>query len=476
MSVSALNPAARAAVTPGQTLRVLILDDRPDTDEGLESRLREAGCRVQRASSGEEALRQTRDQTPDLLLLGAEPPGGSDLIGRFREEAPGVPVVLVRDSRRGPKAGKAMEWGVWDLLDRAPDPERLALMIRNALDFSRLSRQVEDLRAQLQGKYRFDEIVGVDGGLRESVLMLEKLISTDLTVLLLGESGTGKGIFARAIHFEGPRRDGPFITVNCAALPQGLLESELFGHEKGAFTGADSSRRGKFEAADGGTIFLDEIGEMPLAVQARLLRVLQERSVSPLGGGRSVSVDVRVVCATRHDLERRCREGRFRQDLYYRLAVFPLTLPPLRERKEDIPALVEAWLSRAGGEVPGEIDPQAMTLLESYDWPGNVRELHNALRRALVLAGDGPLLPQHLPARVQAGTASVAGPLLSLTRATASAGLLENAREVASLEQVEREHLLRAVEHFRGNLSRTSRRLVIGRTILCRKLRKYGIA
>jgi len=268
MSVSALKYPVSATLTARQAPRVLIIDDRPHVGQKLSPTLRNAGCSVSTATSGKDALQQLRHQPPDLLLLGAGLPDCRNLLRRFHEDAPGIPVVLVKNSKRSPATRKATEWGVWDLLEESPEPERLALMVRNALEFSRLSRQVEDMRLQIQGKHRFDEIIGVDGGLRESILMLEKLISTDLTVLLLGESGTGKGVFARAIHYEGPRRNGPFVTVNCSALPQGLLESELFGHEREAFTGADSSQRGKMELADGGTIFLDEIGEMPLAVQA----------------------------------------------------------------------------------------------------------------------------------------------------------------------------------------------------------------
>jgi len=461
-------------VPPGthvQAAMVLVVDDEPSLRRLLAFNLERDGHRVATAVSGEEALERIDAEVPDLVLLDLMLPGidGLETLSRLRRTHPELPVIVLTAHGSVENAVEAMKLGAQDFLTKPFDMDRLRIAVRNALEIGQLAREVRKLRSELGSRYSFEGIVGIRGGLRETVLLLEKVIPTDLTVLLQGESGTGKELFARAIHFEGPRREGPFVAINCAALPESLLESELFGHEKGSFTGAHEARSGKFEQADGGTLLLDEIGELSLAVQAKLLRVLQEKTVTRLGGDRPVRVDVRIIAATNRDLAALVRKGLFREDLYYRLSVFPVTIPPLRERKEDLPELVDHLLREAcpGGRC--RILPETMEILEAHEWPGNVRELYNVLRRALVIAGDDPIAPEHLPPY-----------LLDRARAVRETGEGGETRaldpsSLPTLEEVERQHIVRVLHAHRGNLSLAARTLGIGRTTLYRKLEKYGL-
>jgi DNA-binding NtrC family response regulator len=369
-------------------------------------------------------------------------------------------------------AVEAMKLGAFDFLAKPIEMERLAIAVGHAVELGRLSRTVSDLRQRLSSRRAFDQIIGADGALRETVLLVEKVTPTDLTVLLQGESGTGKELFARAIHDEGPRRDKPFVAINGAALTETLLESELFGHERGAFTGADRLRRGKFELADGGTLFLDEIGEISPALQVKLLRALQERVVTRVGGAEAIPVDVRIIAATNRELVELVREGRFREDLYYRLSVFPVTIPPLRERRSDIAPLARHVLQEIRPERPPAVQPAVMERLEGYAWPGNVRELQNALRRAVVLAGEEPIRLEHLPAALlgTAGRGSGEAPESDGAREHESVG----PHGLATLDEVERRHIRRVIAACDGNLSQAARALGIGRTTLYRKLEQYG--
>ncbi len=459
-------PAHRARETGA---RILVVDDEPSICRLLAHNLGRAGYEVVTAGSGGEAIDTIESSSVDLVLLDLKLPdiAGLEVLRHLRRIDADLPVIVLTAHGSVDIAVEAMKLGAQDFLAKPFEMERLEIVLRNGLEIRNLAREVRQLRRRLSASERFAEIIGAEGGLRECLALVEKVLPSDLTVLLTGPSGTGKDLFARVIHGEGSRSGGPFLPVNCAALPEGLLESELFGHEKGAFTGATSRRPGKLEQADGGTLFLDEIGDMAPAVQAKLLRVLQDRIVFRLGGNAPVKVDVRVICATNQNLERAVAEGRFREDLYYRLAVFPIHIPPLRERKEDIPALVEHFIARAGRSSPKNISAAALECLESHDWPGNVRELQNVIRRALVLAGEGTILPEHLPPQIGAGD-TVAGGRSSLPPALGE-------RDIAPLEEVERQHVRRAVEVCRGNLSRAARQLGIGRTTLYRKLRRFGL-
>ncbi|UCF67861.1 MAG: sigma-54-dependent Fis family transcriptional regulator [Acidobacteriota bacterium] len=469
----------RGAAASGSRPRILVVDDEPAVVRWVELVLGKEGYETESLTGGEAALRRLEADEPDLMLLVIKMPGmsGLEVLDQLRQRHPQLPVIILTGQGTVEKAVSAMKLGARDFLTKPFETERLSIAVRNALELTDLSRRVKELKLQLFSEAGLDQIVGLRCGLRATYSLIEKVIPTDLTVLLQGESGTGKDLFARLIHDEGPRAAAPFVAINCAALPETLLESELFGYEKGAFTGADHARVGKFEAAHGGTLFLDEISEMSAAVQAKLLRTLQEHTVTRLGSTRSRPVDVRVLCATNRNLEQQVESGQFREDLFYRLAVFPVTIPPLRERRDDIPALADHILRSTGDGRARAVHPESMRMLESYHWPGNVRELQNVLCRAVVLAGSGPIEPTHLPSAVRRAVSDAPVPPSALARGVPyeprPSG--ESTDRLATLSEMERVHILRCLEACRGNLSQTARTLAIGRTTLYRKLQRYGL-
>jgi len=363
------------------------------------------------------------------------------------------------------RAVRSMKLGAHDFIEKPFASDRLLVTVENALITSSLKKEVNELRSELKRKYSFENIIGESGAMQEVFKAVEKVIDSNVTVLIQGESGTGKELIARAIHYHSRTRGNkPFVAVNCSALPESLLESELFGHEKGAFTGAAGRRIGKFELANGGTIFLDEIGLMSPTMQSKILRVLQEREFERVGGNELVRVDVRFISATNRDLEEAVKKGEFREDLYYRIAVFPIKLPPLRERKEDIPALAAFFLKKysqeEGKQIEG-ISPDALELLMAYHWPGNVRELENAIERAVVLAASKEIMPSDLPAAV---------------RALGEKRLYESDHTLANwIEKLEEEALRQALLECGGNVSQTAKKLGIGRATIYRKAKKYGL-
>ena len=444
---------------------ILVVDDEASLRRLLSFTLARRGFRVALAETGEQAVEMIELDPPDICLLDVMLPGidGLEVLRRARRLVPDLPVIMMTAFGTVERAVEAMKLGAHDFIAKPFDMDRLDIAVKNALSMGRLSRQVRRLTDELRARAGFRGIVGADAGLAPTVELVRKAVPTDLTVLLLGESGVGKEVFARAIHDESPRAGGPFVAINCAALPEALLESELFGHERGAFTGADRRRVGRFEAADGGTLFLDEVAETSPAMQAKLLRALQERRAAPLGGSEARPFDVRVVCASNRDLQGLVREGLFREDLYFRLAAFPVTIPPLRERRGDVALLARHILGEGGPA----LDAAALERLERHDWPGNVRELQNALRRAAALCGEGPIRAEHLPP----GLGERAG--ASARRAGEAA---QDAAEIETLEEVERRHVLRAVELCAGNLAEAARRLGVGRSTLYRKLESWGVA
>jgi two-component system response regulator HupR/HoxA len=404
---------------------ILIVDDEPRVLDALEAILA-AEFRVLRAGHGEEAL-ECLAAEPDVAVIVTDHrmPGmtGVELLRRSQERTPDAIRIVLTAYTDVDNLMEAINTGrIYHFVPKPWDPNELLVVVRRGAERWRLARENTRLRDELELAYNalrreatagrekpgsFDKLVGADTGLRTAVELARKVLDGDTTVLLLGETGTGKELFAHLIHVNGPRRARPFVAQSCGALPDTLLESELFGHARGAFTGATGDRKGLFEEADGGTIFLDEVGETSPAMQLRLLRVLQEGEVRRVGGAGTRRVDVRVIAATNADLEADVAAGRFRRDLYYRLNVFPIRLPPVRERAEDIPALAEHFLRqacrRARRAVPG-ISPEALRLLRAYPWPGNVRELENEIERAVALADDGrPLVPAHLSERIAAG-------------------------------------------------------------------------
>jgi DNA-binding NtrC family response regulator len=454
--------------------RILVADGEPAIRRLLTFHLQRQGFRVDEVDTGEAAIAAIERRPCDLVLLDTALSGtsGMELLHRIRLAGAGVPVIVLIARGSIDNGVEATKRGAFDFLAKPIEMERLAIAVSHGIEMGRLSRTVSDLRERLSSRRAFEQVVGTDGALRETVMLIEKVTPTDLTVLLQGESGTGKELFARTIHDEGPRRDKPFVAINGAALPETLLESELFGHERGAFTGADRTRRGKFELADGGTLFLDEIGEILPALQVKLLRAIQERVITRVGGADAIPVDVRIIAATSRDLAELVHGGRLREDLYYRLSVFPVSIPPLRERRADIAPLVRHVLQEIRPERAPAVDPAVMERLEDYAWPGNVRELQNVLRRAVVLAGEDAIRIEHLPAALAGETG---GRISTAAERFGSEthGKIDP-RALETLDDMERHHIERAIAACGGNLSQAARVLGIGRTTLYRKLEQYG--
>ena len=449
--------------------RILVADDEPGQRELLAGFLRHQGHEVLEAADGIEAVDLLRQGGVDLVLLDQRMPrlGGSEAIRALLEVDPEMDVVVVTAFGSVEEAVEALKVGAVDYLTKPVDLDRLQIVARKALERRTLLRENRELRQKLAGGPHLEGIVSGSGVMEDLINTVARAAPTEATVLIAGESGTGKELIARAIHAASRRASGPFVAVHCAALAEGILESELFGHEKGAFTGADRSRPGRFEAASGGTLFLDEAGEIPPAVQVKLLRVLQERQVERVGSNRSVALDVRLVAATHRDLAEEIRAGRFREDLYYRLAVIRLFVPPLRNRREDIPRLVEHFLAKHGGSgthlVEG-ISREAMDLLLRYDYPGNVRELENIVQSAAVLSRGEILTSDDLPPAVRA-RADEEG----LTFQTFEGSL---PRQVGALERRLIEESLAASG---GVQCRAAERMGISERTLRYKLEKYGL-
>jgi two-component system, NtrC family, response regulator AtoC len=386
--------------------RILIVDDEPLNLDLLDQELAEMGHVTERASDGSEALAKLDTANPDLVLLDYQMPGmnGIEVLREIRRRDKHLPVVIITAYGTIERAVEAVKAGANDFITKPFDPEHLALVVKKALERAQLQSEVEFFAQELSGRYRL--VAGKNALMIQTVEEAKKAAGSKSTVLLLGESGTGKEIFARAIHDWSERRLKPFIAINCVGLAKELLESELFGHEKGAFTGAHQLKKGKMQLGDGGTVFLDEVGDIAPELQTKLLRFLQEREFERVGGTEPISVDVRIIAATNRDLEQAVKNRTFREDLYHRLNVIAIMLPPLRERKEDIPILADYFLQRFSSEAKKnftEIAASAQEKLLAYRWPGNVRELANVIERAVVL-GDGPILTaHHLPVRVIGG-------------------------------------------------------------------------
>ncbi len=373
--------------------RVLVADDERLMAEMLEEMLRADGMLVEKAYTGKEALEKFRSLDFDLVLLDLRMPemNGLDVLQEMKKEDSTVPVIVITAYGSVDNAVEALKVGAYDFITKPFKLEELRNAVARALEVEQLRREKAYLLSEIQEEFHFEGVIGESPKMKEVMRVAQLVAKTDATVLICGESGTGKELLARSIHYQSNRKDKPFVVVNCGAITETLLESELFGHEKGAFTGAYTRKPGKFELADGGTIFLDEIGEMSPAMQVKLLRVLQEKTFERVGGTTPITVDVRIIAATNRDLKRAVREGTFREDLYYRLNVIPIYLPPLRERKEDLPLLCDFLISRHCRKLHKKIrgiSPQAMRILRKYHWPGNIRELDNVLERAIILTQD----------------------------------------------------------------------------------------
>jgi len=444
---------------------ILIVDDEQSIRDSLAGLLADEGYATRCAADGEEglkALRGGQGADPDLVLLDIAMPGrdGVDILEEMRRTRPELPVVMMSGHATIETAVRATQLGAYDFIEKPLSVEKLLLTIQHALDRSRLERENLELRARA---LRAHEILGDSDVITSLKQQIEIAAPTNGWVLISGENGTGKELVARQIHVQSGRADGPFIEVNCAAIPEELIESELFGHEKGAFTGAVQQKIGKFELADRGTIFLDEIADMSLKTQAKILRILQEHKFERVGGTATIEVDVRVIAATNKALEKEIAEGRFREDLYYRLNVIPFHVPALRERRGDIPHLARAFVDefcRESGAGPKEVAARAMARLEAYAWPGNVRELRNLMER-LVLMTRGPrIVEADLPESVRAGARSEPGDPATLDEARKS---------------FEREYLMARLEEHGWNISRTAEAVGMARESLSRKIRQLGI-
>lgn len=382
---------------------VLVADDEPDIRELFQDLLEPSGAQVRLASSGAEALAAIEEAEPDLAILDVRMPApdGLSILQQLRERGSTLPVIIVTAQESSTITIEAMQYGAYDYIAKPFDPDAMLALIERALAYRQRTRRAQAVDPKSKGKAKDprDLLIGRSAVMQEVYKLIGRVANSDVTVLITGDSGTGKERVATAIHHASARRDGPFVPVNCAALPETLLESELFGHEKGAFTGAMTQRKGRFEQAAKGTIFLDEIGEMSPATQKKLLRVLQERTFERVGGNITIKADVRIIAATNRDLKQEVAENRFREDLYYRLNVINIHMPPLRDRKEDIPLLVEYFLSRQPKRPDGSpprLTEETMQWLLNYDWPGNVRQLENAIERAVVLSQGQLIEPEQL--------------------------------------------------------------------------------
>jgi DNA-binding NtrC family response regulator len=452
--------------------RILVVEDKATMARMLKESLELEGYEVIFAGDGAEGIRMIREGKADVILTDLKLPkkSGLDVLRASKEENPLTPVIVMTGFGTIETAVSAMKSGAYDFITKPLDTDRLFILLKRALKNRKLITENLLLRDELSDQIGMPEIIGKSRGMLAVAENMKKVASTKTTVLLLGESGTGKELFARAIHFLSPRREELFVPINCAAIPKELLESELFGHEKGSFTGASDMKIGKFELANRGTIFLDEIGEMDITLQSKVLRALQEGEIERVGGTKPVNVDLRIIAASNRNLEGAVSEGSFREDLYYRLNVFPLIIPPLRERVEDIPALCEHFLRKYAAEMnilPRRISPEAMELLKSYSWKGNVRELENVMERAVILCEKETITRNDLrltPAEPSEG---------SLDAVPMEGSLEDTAR--AALKIAESRRIRKALHDTGGNRSRAAELLKISYKTMLTKIRDYKI-
>lgn len=448
--------------------RVLVIEDEEKLRRVVQLQLQTSGYEVELAATAEEGV--TASERADLVLTDLRLPGmsGLDFLDRMHAARPGLPVVLMTAYGSVETAVEAMKKGASDFLVKPFSLDHLTAVVAKALEFQALRDENQRLREELGGRYQLDSIVGRSAAMQDVFAVVLRAAPTRATVLLAGESGVGKDMIARAIHYHSPRKDKPFVKINCTAIPENLMESELFGYEKGAFTGANATKPGKFEQADTGTVFLDEIGDVPLAIQVKLLRVLQEREFERLGSNKTRHIDVRVVAATNVDLRRALEEGTFREDLYYRLNVLPINIPPLRERRDDIPYLADHFIRKHAAELGTAelpISAEAADKLMAYHWPGNVRELENVVERSLVLA---------MGSRLEAADIRLDMAPRSRTAAPVSGDPLF-LPEGMTLDQYEDAIIREAMRRAQGNKSHAARLLGLTRNALRYRLGQMGL-
>ncbi len=474
---------------------VLVVDDDPTQRRLIQAVLEREGFAVMHAENGDLAIdRLGAGATIDVILLDMVMPGmsGQDTLVEMRARGFNQPVIVVTATGGIDTVVQAMQAGALDFFIKPAAPERIIVSIRNALSMGALRGEVDRLKKHAAGRTSFGDLIGASPAMTMVKRLGERAARSSIPILITGESGVGKEVIARAVHGSSDRAGKPFVAVNCGAIPENLVESILFGHEKGSFTGATDKHLGKFQEANGGTLFLDEVGELPLDIQVKLLRALQEGEIDAVGGKRPIKVDVRIVSATNRDLSLAVKEGRFREDLYYRLNVFPIEAPALRDRKEDVPALVDCFVKRFNveeGKTVVGATPETMAYLAAFDWPGNVRQLENAVYRAIVLADAPYLQPHDFPAisgvappvqpaeaaQALTGLPPSAGQLMPDLPLAVPVRILDDRGHLRTLEEIERDLIQLAIEIYAGHMSEVARRLGIGRSTLYRKVREQGL-
>jgi len=446
--------------------KILIVDDEKSMCQYMSIMLRKGGYDVKTVHNGKKALQEIKESNFDVVITDIRMEGmdGIELLGAVKETNPTLPVIIMTAYASTKTAIDALNRGAFYYLIKRAKNDEIKMVIRNALDMHRVKSENVFLKRQLKKKDEFKEIIGKSEEIQSVFNLVNKVADTDSTILISGESGTGKELIAKAIHYRSGRASAPFVSINCGALPENLLESELFGHVKGSFTGAIRDKEGMFKVASGGTFFLDEVGETTLAIQVKLLRVLQEREIIPVGGTAPIKVDVRLIAATNADLEKAVKEERFRADLYYRLNVIPVLIPPLRDRRDDIPLLVDHFLriaSERSGR-PKTVSKEAMELLSNYDWPGNVRELENIVERACILQDGDEFRIDDLPDKVRHHSQERRKVVMQETQMT--------------LDELEKEYLVSVLEETNWQKKKASAILGINASTLYRKIQRYGLA
>ncbi len=434
-------------------MRILIVDDEENIRMILENVFIDAGYQTETAKDGLQALEKVSRFRPEIVLLDKNMPrmDGMKALTEIKKNYPNTVIVMITAHGDVESAVEAMKSGAYDYVEKPFDNDKLLLLAERAGEHHRLQSEVTILRDAVNEKFSFKNIIGTSSSLKKVLDRVASVCETDASVLITGESGTGKELVARAIHFNSPRRNGPLVTVNCGAIPLQLMESELFGHEKGAFTDAKELKIGKFEQAKGGTLFLDEIGELPIDAQVKLLRVLEDKKITRLGGKKEISVDIRLISATNNNLYERVQNNTFRLDLFYRLNIFTVHMPPLREREEDIPLLVDHFIRKHNPALRTKVTgctKEALAVLHSYSWPGNIRDLENAIQSAMIVCKTGKILPEHLPVRLSSSPSS----------------------------DTERDKIVKALEQCKYNKSETAELLGISRKTLFNKMKKYGLS
>jgi DNA-binding NtrC family response regulator len=433
-------------------MKLLIVDDEENIRLILESVFSEAGYQVETAINGMQAMEKIKDFHPEIILMDKNMPymNGLDALQRIKKHYPNIVVVMVTAHGDVASAVEAMKMGAYDYIEKPFDNDKMLLLLKRAGEHYLLQAEVLNLRSAVNKKFSFENIVGNSPALDKVLKRVSNVCETDASVLVLGESGTGKELIAKAIHFNSIRKNNPLITVNCGAIPLQLMESELFGHEKGAFTDAKELKIGKFEQAQGGTLFLDEIGELPLDAQVKLLRVLEDKKISRVGGKKEIEVDIRLISATNNNLYERVQNNTFRLDLFYRINIFVIQLPALRERNEDIPLLTDHFIRKHNQLLHTKVTgcaKETLNILQAYTWPGNIRDLENAVQSALIVCKTGKILPEHLPARLY-----------------------------FQKEEADKGVIVKALEQCKFNKTDTASYLGISRKTLFNKMKKYGLS